>query len=54
MVRWNPVAVEEAGKSPICPIVALEATADSLSNIVEGGDGDTGTVNVGDTLFDWQ
>ncbi|WP_329015660.1 PTS sugar transporter subunit IIA [Streptomyces sp. NBC_00690] len=54
MVRWNPVAVEEAGKSPICPIVALEATADSLSNIVEDGDGDTGTVNVGDTLFDWQ
>ncbi|MFD9719558.1 PTS glucose transporter subunit IIA [Streptomyces sp. NPDC059076] len=54
MVRWNPVAVEEAGKSPICPIVALEATADSLSNVVEGGDTGTGSVSVGDTLFDWQ
>ncbi|MEU5403764.1 PTS glucose transporter subunit IIA [Streptomyces sp. NPDC005963] len=49
MVRWNPVAVEEAGKSPICPIVALEATADALSGVVESGD-----VNVGEALFGWQ
>nr|WTB29816.1 PTS glucose transporter subunit IIA [Streptomyces sp. NBC_00830] len=49
IVRWNPAAVEEAGKSPICPIVALEATAESLSNVREDGD-----VKVGDTLFDWQ
>ncbi|MCM2393426.1 PTS sugar transporter subunit IIA [Streptomyces albipurpureus] len=49
MVRWNPVAVEEAGKSPICPIVALEATADSLTNVREKGD-----VKAGDELFGWQ
>ncbi|MFF7206572.1 MULTISPECIES: PTS sugar transporter subunit IIA [unclassified Streptomyces] len=49
VVRWNPAAVEEAGKSAICPIVALEATADSLSGLREDGD-----VKSGDTLFTWQ
>ncbi|MCL7378961.1 PTS glucose transporter subunit IIA [Streptomyces sp. 35G-GA-8] len=49
MVRWNPAAVEEAGKSPICPVVALEATADSLSGLREDGD-----VKTGDALFGWQ
>ncbi|MEV6420424.1 PTS glucose transporter subunit IIA [Streptomyces sp. NPDC051662] len=49
VVRWNPSAVEEAGKSPICPVVALEATADSLSELREDGD-----VKTGDSLFGWQ
>ncbi|MDN3295721.1 PTS glucose transporter subunit IIA [Streptomyces ficellus] len=49
VVRWNPAAVEEAGKSPICPIVALEASADSLGDVVEDGD-----VKPGDSLFTWQ
>ncbi|MFJ7420517.1 PTS glucose transporter subunit IIA [Streptomyces uncialis] len=49
VIRWDPVAVEAAGKSPICPVVALEATVDSLSDITESGD-----VKVGDVLFDWQ
>ncbi|MGW1468032.1 PTS sugar transporter subunit IIA [Streptomyces sp. NPDC001493] len=49
IVRWNPVDVEAAGKSPICPVVALEATADSLSDVRESGD-----VKAGGTLFDWQ
>ncbi|MEW2491477.1 PTS glucose transporter subunit IIA [Streptomyces sp. NPDC048411] len=49
VVRWNPVAVEEAGKSSICPIVALEATAESLSDVREDGD-----VTVGDALFGWR
>ena len=40
VVRWNPAAVEAAGKSPVCPIVALEATV--------------GAVNAGDSLFGWQ
>ncbi|CAM5491194.1 PTS glucose transporter subunit IIA OS=Streptomyces rimosus subsp. rimosus (strain ATCC / DSM 40260 / JCM 4667 / NRRL 2234) OX=1265868 GN=SRIM_005280 PE=4 SV=1 [Streptomyces rimosus subsp. rimosus] len=38
VVRWNPAAVEEAGKSPVCPVVALEATADSLGEVVEDGE----------------
>ncbi|MEV0322234.1 PTS glucose transporter subunit IIA [Streptomyces sp. NPDC050658] len=49
IVRWNPVAVEEAGKSPVCPIVALEATAESLSGLVQDGD-----VKAGDALFSWK
>ncbi|WP_066955997.1 PTS sugar transporter subunit IIA [Streptomyces lushanensis] len=49
VVRWNPVAVEESGKSPVCPVVALDATADSLSGIREDGE-----VRTGDTLFGWQ
>ncbi|MEU6485915.1 PTS glucose transporter subunit IIA [Streptomyces sp. NPDC046887] len=49
IVRWNPAAVEEAGKSAICPVVALEATVDSLGDVVEKGD-----VGTGDTLFVWQ
>lgn len=49
VVRWNPVAVEEAGKSPICPVVALEASADALGGLREEGD-----VKTGDELFSWQ
>ncbi|WP_328762077.1 MULTISPECIES: PTS glucose transporter subunit IIA [unclassified Streptomyces] len=49
VIRWNPQAVEEAGKSPICPVVALEATAEALSNVVESGD-----VKADDALFSWQ
>jgi len=48
VVRWNPAAVEAAGKSPVCPIVALEATADSLVDLREDGD-----VKSGDQLFTW-
>ena len=46
---WNPAAVEAAGKSPVCPVVALEATADALSDVPEDGE-----VKAGDDLFGWQ
>ncbi|MFE0177593.1 PTS glucose transporter subunit IIA [Streptomyces sp. NPDC059002] len=49
VVRWDPAAVEAAGKSPVCPIVALEATAESLSDVVEDGE-----VKAGDALFSWK
>ncbi|MFF5131544.1 PTS glucose transporter subunit IIA [Streptomyces syringium] len=49
IIRWNPVAVEDAGKSPVCPIVALEATADALGDVREDGD-----LKAGDALFSWQ
>ncbi|PYC63516.1 phosphoenolpyruvate--carbohydrate phosphotransferase [Streptomyces tateyamensis] len=48
VIRWNPSAVEAAGKSPISPIVALEATAGSLSSIAEAGE-----VASGGELFTW-
>ncbi|MBO1331473.1 PTS glucose transporter subunit IIA [Streptomyces sp. VRA16 Mangrove soil] len=49
VVRWDPAAVEAAGKSPVCPVVALEATAESLSNVVEDGE-----LKAGDALFGWK
>ncbi|MCC5036996.1 PTS glucose transporter subunit IIA [Streptomyces sp. WAC 00631] len=48
VVRWDPAQVEAAGKSPVCPVVALEATAESLSDISESGD-----VAAGALLFSW-
>ncbi|MER7951222.1 PTS glucose transporter subunit IIA [Streptomyces sp. NPDC096079] len=49
VVRWDPASVEAAGKSPICPVVALEAGADSLYDLVEDGD-----VKADDVLFGWR
>ncbi|GAA1988871.1 PTS sugar transporter subunit IIA [Kitasatospora viridis] len=48
VVKWNPAAVEAAGKSPISPIVALEASADALSGVAEAGE-----VASGGELFNW-
>jgi len=49
VVRWDPAAVEEAGKSPVCPVIALEATAAALSGMAASGD-----VIAGDPLFNWK
>jgi PTS system glucose-specific IIA component len=49
IVRWNPMEVEAAGKSAVCPVVALEATAEALSSIADGID-----VEPGDKLFSWK
>jgi len=49
VVRWDPAAVQASGKSPICPVIALEATAEALSGIAASGD-----VVTGDTLFNWK
>ncbi|MEU8571105.1 PTS glucose transporter subunit IIA [Streptomyces pathocidini] len=49
VVRWNPAAVEAAGKSAVCPVVALEATAEALGEVAQDND-----VKPGDTLFTWK
>lgn len=49
VIRWNPAAVEALGKSPICPVVALEAAAEQLSGVQESGE-----VAAGDELFTWK
>ncbi|MEU3458767.1 PTS glucose transporter subunit IIA [Streptomyces sp. NPDC006733] len=49
VIRWDPAAVEAAGKSPICPVVALEATAEALGDVVAEGD-----VEAGAQLFSWK
>jgi len=48
LVRWNPAAVEAAGKSPVCPVIALEATAGALLGVAEDGE-----VAAGERIFDW-
>lgn len=48
VIRWDPRAVEAAGKSPISPVVALEAVADQLSGVQENSE-----VAAGDGLFTW-
>ncbi|MFF2524577.1 PTS sugar transporter subunit IIA [Streptomyces liangshanensis] len=49
VIGWDPAAVEAAGKSPVCPVVALEATPEALSAVVADGD-----VKTGDALFSWE
>ncbi|AQU69760.1 PTS sugar transporter subunit IIA [Streptomyces niveus] len=49
VVRWNPADVEAAGKSPVCPVVALDASADALADVVLDGE-----VKAGDALFGWR
>ncbi|WP_419993075.1 PTS sugar transporter subunit IIA [Streptomyces boninensis] len=50
LIRWNTEEVEKAGKSPISPVVALEAAPEALAEVV-----DSGAVKAGaDTLFGWQ
>jgi sugar PTS system EIIA component len=49
VVRWDPAAVEQAGKSAVCPVVALEATAEALSDVADNVD-----IHAGDTLFSWK
>lgn len=48
MVAWEPALIENGGRSPICPVVALDAQAPELSAIV-----DAGQVSAGDVLFMW-
>jgi PTS system N-acetylglucosamine-specific IIA component len=50
VVRWDPAAVEATGRSPMCPVVALEAMADALSGLA----GADGVVAAGDRLFHWE
>ncbi|EWM11747.1 PTS glucose transporter subunit IIA [Kutzneria sp. 744] len=49
VIGWDPKAIEDGGRSPICPIVALDATVENLVDIREFG-----PVEAGDALFTWQ
>jgi PTS system N-acetylglucosamine-specific IIA component len=48
LVRWDPAAVAASGRSPVCPVVALDATGDALRELREDGE-----VAPGDQLFLW-
>ncbi|MGH3241349.1 MAG: PTS sugar transporter subunit IIA [Spirillospora sp.] len=48
VVAWDPALIEAGGRSPVCAIVALDAGADALTDVLE-----TGEVAKGDELFTW-
>ena len=48
VIRWDPVAVESSGRSPVCPVIALDAAAGALEDLREDG-----PVAIGDQLFAW-
>lgn len=45
IVRWDPAAVEEGGRSPIVPIVVMDSAPDSVHGAVAGA------VRVGQEIF---
>lgn len=48
LIRWDPAAVESSGRSPVCPVIALDAAGDAVSELREDG-----PVAPGDQLFVW-
>jgi len=48
IVSWDPSEIETGGRSPICPVVALDAQSDQLTDVLEGGH-----VQAGTPLFTW-
>lgn len=48
IVTWDPAEVEAAGFAPICPVIALDASAEVLGSIEVDVD-----VTENDALFDW-
>ncbi|GAA4570642.1 PTS sugar transporter subunit IIA [Planotetraspora kaengkrachanensis] len=47
VVSWDPAVVEAGGRSPVCPVVALDAAAESITDVASG------RVDAGDELFTW-
>ena len=48
-MSWNPSEIEAGGRSPICPVVALEGVPGAVTALVAPG----GRVRAGDPLFEW-
>lgn len=48
VVAWDPAAVEAGGRSPICPVVALDTSAEALTDVRDAGD-----LAAGEPLFAW-
>ncbi|MFD4638686.1 PTS glucose transporter subunit IIA [Lentzea sp. NPDC058436] len=48
IVTWDPAEVEAAGFAPICPVIALDASAEALGDLAQDVD-----VAANDALFDW-
>jgi len=48
MIRWDPAAVADGGRSPVCPVIALDSAPGRLAGLRE-----TRAVQAGDVLFQW-
>ncbi|MTD59254.1 PTS sugar transporter subunit IIA [Amycolatopsis pithecellobii] len=48
LIRWNPESVRAAGYAPVVPVVALDASAEALSELLADG-----PVTTGEQLFVW-
>jgi PTS system glucose-specific IIA component len=48
VVEWDPGAIEADGRSPVCPVVALDAAADAIQVLGVGDE-----VEAGAELFTW-
>lgn len=49
VVRWRPADVEAGGRSPVCPVVALDAASGAVAPVRAVGT----RVGAGDDLFTW-
>jgi PTS system glucose-specific IIA component len=47
IVSWDPAAVAATGRSPVCPVIALDAPADAVRPLASG------RIDAGDELFEW-
>jgi len=48
LVEWDTAAVEAGGRSPVSPVIALDAQPDAIGDPVT-----TGQVEAGARLFSW-
>lgn len=49
VVTWDPAAVEAGGRSPICPVVALQGDAAAVRGLAEPGQ----KVEAGQPFLEW-
>ncbi|QTE30446.1 PTS sugar transporter subunit IIA [Pengzhenrongella sicca] len=49
VVSWTPADIEAGGRSPICPVVALQGKPEAVSGLVAPG----AAVRAGEPLFVW-
>ncbi|MEU9830463.1 PTS glucose transporter subunit IIA [Streptosporangium sp. NPDC048047] len=47
VVAWDPARVAAGGRSPVCPVVALDAPAEAVTALARG------PVRAGEELFRW-
>lgn len=49
LVTWSPTEIAAGGRSPVCPIVAMDSSPESLTMLAVAGH----AISAGDDLFDW-